>query len=82
VHARRLGEEIVEVPSAVGAIAIDAVEPERPAAEPVAAELDQPENEETPENVETAADPETAPAPASRKTSRRSTRGRKEGTDE
>jgi large subunit ribosomal protein L29 len=76
VHARRLGEEIFEVPLeadevAGGAVAV-ASEPEAEAPEAAPAEAS---GEETPENVETA---EEAPAPRPR--ARRRTAG-EEGND-
>jgi large subunit ribosomal protein L29 len=75
VHARRLGEEIMEAPAeepAVEAVtgepeAAAAAEPEAVAGAESAADA---RNEETPENVE-AAEEAPAPAPASRRTSRR-----------
>ena len=85
VHARRLGEEIMEAPVRVeaeeaqeAATAVATAEPEAAVAEAEAeAEVaDEPEaaaeatNEETPENVETA-DEAPAPAPASRRRSRK-----------
>ncbi len=83
VHARRLGEEIMEAPvrsevreveAAVGGEPEAAVaEPEAQEAEAVAEETD----EETPENVETAEEA-PAPAPAARRTSRRKTAGEQE----
>ncbi len=75
VHARRLGEEIVEVPQSAE---VEAVEPEAAAPEAAAAEepaadaSDEGQSEETPENVETA---EEDPAPAPRRSSRRPTAG-------
>ncbi len=70
VHARRLGEEIVEAPQSPQ---VEAVEPEATAAEePVADASDEVPSEETPENVETA---EEGPAPAPRRSSRRRTAG-------
>ncbi len=70
VHARRLGEEIVEVPQGVE---VEAVEPAGVAAEePVADASDEGPSEETPENVETA---EENPAPAPKRSSRRRTAG-------
>ena len=78
VHARRLGEEIFEVPVEDDDVAVataPAPEPE-PAAdgpeEPVAEADAEASNEETPENVETA---EEAPAPRPR--ARRRTAGDK-----
>jgi large subunit ribosomal protein L29 len=75
VHARRLGEEIFEVPVEEDEVAVAPA----PAAAPVAeAPADPPEeapDEETPENVETA---EEAPAPRPR--ARRRTAGG-EGND-
>ena len=83
VHARRLGEEIMEAPLAAEVEDAGAPEPavaEAPAAEaPVADEPAEATNEETPENVETVADA-SAPAPAPRRTSRRKPAG-DEGND-
>jgi len=81
VHARRLGEEIMEP-----AVEIETEVPETEAAvaaEPEAVVDEEPEavaeapTEETPENVETA-DEAPAPAPASRRTSRRKPAGEQE----
>jgi len=81
VHARRLGEEILEVTmdDGDGAVAIATA----PAAAPAADEAEAPggePNEETPENVETAPAAES-PAPASRKTSRRGRAAGEVGND-
>jgi large subunit ribosomal protein L29 len=77
VHARRLGEEIMEAPVAEE---VEATAPEPTVAEaPVADEPAGAPDEETPENVETAAEA-PAPAPASRRTSRRKPAG-EEGND-
>ena len=70
VHARRLGEEILEVPIEDDEVAT-APAAEEPAAEAPAEALD----EETPENVETAGE-----APAPRPRARRRTAG-EEGND-
>ena len=72
VHARRLGEEIMEVPVAEPEVEAVTGEPEAETAAEAA-------NEETPGNVETA---EEAPAPprASRRTSRRKPAG-EDGND-
>jgi large subunit ribosomal protein L29 len=94
VHARRLGEEVMEAPvgmdrpveieSSVAVATAPAAEPETAAAE-IADDADEvadddagTDEKETPENVETAAE-ESASAPASRKSSR--SRGRKEGAE-
>lgn len=88
VHARRLGEEIMEAP-------VEAAEPETAAAvaataetadteaekeeAPAADEAAEATSEETPENVETVAEA-PAPAPSPRRTSRRKPAG-DEGND-
>ena len=70
VHARRLGEEIVEVPPSAD---VEAVEPAIAVAqERVADASDEDQSEETPENVETA---EEDPAPAPKRSSRRRSAG-------
>jgi large subunit ribosomal protein L29 len=81
VHARRLGEDIVDI---VEVVADDdeltAVEPTVGAPEePPQAAAAQATDEETPEDVETAA--EAAPAPASRRTSRGKSRQEETGND-
>ena len=84
VHARRLGEEIMEAPvrsevrEVEAAVATAPAEPEAAAevaGEPKAAAAAT--DEETPENVETAEEA-PAPAPAARRTSRRKTAGEQE----
>jgi large subunit ribosomal protein L29 len=82
VHARRLGEDVQEIP-----VADEAGEPEvvatQVAARPSETEAEAPggePNEETPENVETAPAAES-PAPASRKTSRRGRAAGEVGND-
>jgi large subunit ribosomal protein L29 len=74
VHARRLGEEIVEVPDEVDEVAAAPAAPVA-VADPVEEAPAEAPNEETPENVETA---EEAPAPRPR--ARRRTAG-EEGND-
>ena len=75
VHARRLGEEIFEVPVEDDELVTAPVAAEVPVAEPVAEAPAGAPDEETPENVETA---EEAPAPRPR--ARRRTAG-DEGND-
>ena len=75
VHARRLGEEIFEVPVEDDELVTAPVAAEVPVAEPVAEAPAGAPDEETPENVETA---EEAPAPRPR--ARRRTAGG-EGND-
>jgi large subunit ribosomal protein L29 len=74
VHARRLGEEILEAPDEVDEVAAAPAAPVAVAAPVEEAPAEAP-NEETPENVETA---EEAPAPRPR--ARRRTAG-EEGND-
>jgi len=78
VHARRLGEDIVEI--VADDDELTAVEPtvEAPEERPQAAAAEA-TDEETPEDVETAA--EAAPAPASRRTSRGKSRQEETGND-
>ena len=78
VHARRLGEEILEVPIEDEAAVAPAPAAVAPVVEAPAEAPEDAPDEETPENVETAAE-ESASAPASRKSSR--SRGRKEGAE-
>ena len=77
VHARRLGEEIMEAPAEEPEVEAVSGQPETA---PAAAEpAPQAQSEETPENVETAEEA-PAPAPASRRTSRRKPAG-EDGND-
>jgi large subunit ribosomal protein L29 len=82
VHARRLGEEVMELPAEVeSAVAVaEVADDEAPetAIEDVADDAAEADEKETPENVETAGEP--AAAPASRRTGRGG-RGRKEGAE-
>jgi large subunit ribosomal protein L29 len=95
VHARRLGEEVVELPEEVEAAEPEASAPETAATEPepeasaadlVAAE-EEPEavaetpDEETPENVEAAAAPEAPASPARRTGRTKRARSGEEGND-
>lgn len=84
VHARRLGEEILEVPAEEtevverAATATAVAEPETAAPEADASGEEQ--SEETPENVETPA-PDSGEAPASPRSSRRRRASGEEGND-
>ena len=74
VHARRLGEEVLELPEVVATAVAETAEPEAVVPE-TAAEAEAPAaaegtNEETPENVEAAAAEPEAPATPARRTGR------------